>query len=188
MLKNIFIARRRYHSSRPLYGWNQNIIVGYGLPLTDTMYQNVQTSKNKCHQLNVKATLPESSNITKYPILYSSKGGYILFSRYIYIREVSEIFDNNIIGPLSKDQAEQKIGDLPFEFNIYSRYRYFEQQLNNRNIDILASSKSYYPEISINPGLGHVENPFNLWLYQNKNKIMTGQLKNFVGYYIIGLC
>lgn len=59
--------------------------------------------------------------------------------------------------------------------------------LNIININILNPSKMYYPKINVNPGMGYVENPFNLWLYQNRDKIITCQLKDFIGYYIIGM-
>lgn len=125
IINNTFI--RRYHSQKCLYGWRQNIAVGYGIPITNVIYQKIQDNKlnhvpitdityqtiykeklnNKLESIKIISKIDPKS--IGPPIIFKNtnllKNGGVLFSEYINIKEVCQIFDNNILGPLTKEQV-----------------------------------------------------------------------------------
>lgn len=203
MWKNII---RSFHSSNYVRGWQQDVVVGYGLPITNTMYNKCKTF-NKKHYSERITTLKHYNqetifNYSDAPLIFNTSylltNGSVLFTTPIQVKTSTCLVDNNILGPLTNNnQIEEIVGGVGFIYystinnknNINYEYNTLVKQLKELDIDVNSLAKLYYAQIIDEPKFsGHVEKPFDLWLYQNRIKIKDGALlKDFMGYYILGL-
>ena len=175
------IGNRSFRNSFAPRGWVQNTVIGFGIPLTKTMYQKKSASINYIY-----VTEPCVINSVKPIIISSSSSNYkkdhivgVMFSTPIEVTETGQLVDNQIYGPLSKDSLQVHAHDS----NISLKYQQIKEILDENEIDLESPASEFYDLISSE----NLEDPIEEWIHRNKIPIRENKLKHFIGWYIQGL-
>lgn len=154
-------------------GWNQRVVVGFGLPLPKNKLQKNAPGKIFQIDTNKYNHVKKAVIVRNKPIILPLNDGIVLFNKILSIQTTGMFIGNGIHGPFEGNKIYENY-DMYVYGGMDNKFYKFLNKLQIRMDDQIESQNinCKFPS-------------YQIWLHERINE--KQQIKDILGYYLVGL-